>query len=150
LEFIEAIPPLETVGMGYQNVSVADSPTNATFEGFYVGDLRDRSTRLNNSDRLIRRRCAPVVSDGVSHGSCLYIARVGSFGLGLLTFGGAGGEATLLFGVGACGAYTTFSSFAYDAVRMAETGEARVGVAYALGTLLAALAAVGLAWLLVA
>ena len=74
---------------------------------------------------------------------------VGSFALGLLTFGGVGGDAALLLGVGACGAYTTFSSFAYDTVRMAETGDPRGGVTNALGTLLAALVAVGLAWLLV-
>jgi len=74
---------------------------------------------------------------------------VGSFALGLLTFGGVGGDAALLLGVGACGSYTTFSSFAYDTVRMAETGDPRGGVTNALGTLAAALVAVGVAWLLV-
>ena len=74
---------------------------------------------------------------------------VGSFVLGLLTFGGVGGEASLLVGVGACGSYTTFSSFAHDTVRLAETGTPARAIANALGTLLAALAAVALAWLLV-
>ena len=74
---------------------------------------------------------------------------LGSFALGLLTFGGVGGDAALLFGVGACGAYTTFSSFAYDTVRLAETGDPRRGAINAVGTLLAALASVGFAWLLV-
>jgi CrcB protein len=74
---------------------------------------------------------------------------VGSFVLGLLTFSGAGGDVLLLAGVGACGSYTTFSSFAYDTVRLVESGHPRRGAANAFGTFLAAIAGVGLAWLLV-
>ena len=74
---------------------------------------------------------------------------LGSFGLGLLTFSGVGGDWLLLLGVGACGAFTTFSSFAHDTVRLVEAAHPRRGAANALGTLMAALGAVGLAWLLV-
>ena len=74
---------------------------------------------------------------------------VGSFALGLVTFTGIGSDVVLLAGVGACGAYTTFSSFAYDTVRLVETGHLRLAVGNATGTLVAAVAGVGLAWLLV-
>lgn len=73
---------------------------------------------------------------------------LGSFVLGVLVFSGVGGDALLLAGVGACGSYTTFSSFAHDTVRLAETGRPGRGAVYAFGTLLAALGAVGVAWLL--
>ena len=73
----------------------------------------------------------------------------GSFALGALVLSGAGGDALVFAGVGACGSFTTFSSFAYDTVRLAESGHLRRAVANSLGTLLAALGSVGLAWLLV-
>lgn len=99
---------------------------------------------------LLRYATTRVVADGTLPYGTLAVNVVGSFVLGLLTFGGAGGETALLVGVGACGSYTTFSSFAHDTVRLAETGNPGRGVANAVGTLLAALAAVGLAWLIVA
>jgi len=74
---------------------------------------------------------------------------VGSFALGALVFSGVGGDPLLFAGVGACGSYTTFSSFAYDTVRLAEAGHPRRAVVNAVGTLAAALGAVGLAWVLV-
>lgn len=73
----------------------------------------------------------------------------GSFALGALVFSGVGGDALLFAGVGACGSFTTFSSFAYDTVRLVESGHPRRALANALGTFLAALGAVGVAWLLV-
>lgn len=72
---------------------------------------------------------------------------LGSFALGLITFSGLGGDAALLLGTGACGAFTTFSSFAYETVRFAEAGEYGKAAVYSLGTFVAALAAVGVAWL---
>jgi len=74
---------------------------------------------------------------------------LGTFLLGLLTFGGAGGEAMLLAGTGACGAFTTFSSFSVQTVDAWERGERGLAAGYALGTLAAAAVALGLAWLLV-
>lgn len=75
---------------------------------------------------------------------------VGTFLLGLLTFAGVGGETMLLVGVGACGAFTTFSSFSFDTVRVWESGDRRLAAGYAVGTLLAATAALGAAWIVVA
>ncbi|MFC7155750.1 fluoride efflux transporter CrcB [Halomarina halobia] len=73
---------------------------------------------------------------------------LGSFALGLLAFGGSGSDAALLLGTGACGSFTTFSSFSFQTVRLWETGERARSVVNALGTLAAALAALGLAWLI--
>lgn len=42
--------------------------------------------------------------------------------LGFVTAVGAGNAAVLLVGTGACGAFTTFSSFAFETVRLWETG----------------------------
>ena len=74
---------------------------------------------------------------------------LGTFLLGLLTFAGAGAEATLLVGTGACGAFTTFSSFSVQTVDAWERGERGLAVGYSLGTLLAAALALGAAWVLV-
>lgn len=74
---------------------------------------------------------------------------LGSFALGFVTFLGVGDDALLFVGTGACGAFTTFASFSYDTVRLAEVGRPYATVAYALSNLLGALCAIGLAWLLV-
>jgi len=74
---------------------------------------------------------------------------VGSFGLGLVTFLGLGNDALLLVGTGACGSFTTFSSFSVGVVDLWEKGERLLSVVYATVNLVGALAALGLAWLLV-
>lgn len=72
---------------------------------------------------------------------------VGSFVLALVTFLGVGNEALLLVGTGACGSFTTFSSFSVDVVRLWEEGEHPVSVGYAVANLLGALVAIGVAWI---
>lgn len=74
---------------------------------------------------------------------------LGTFLLGVLTFGAVADDAMLLLGVGACGAFTTFSSFSFETVRTWETGRRRLAAGYAVGTLLAAGVALGLSWGLV-
>ena len=74
---------------------------------------------------------------------------LGSFVLGLLTFGSVGNQTLLLVGVGGCGAFTTFSSFAHDTVHRFEAGETLPALVNAAGTLAAALAGIALAWALV-
>jgi len=74
---------------------------------------------------------------------------LGSFALGLLTFSGVHGDLSLLLGTGACGSFTTFSSFSFETVRLWETGEEARATANALGNLAGAGVAIGLAWLLV-
>lgn len=74
---------------------------------------------------------------------------LGSFVLGLLTFSGSSHEVVLLVGTGACGSFTTFSSFAFETVRLEETGERTRALLNAAGTFLGASAAIGLAWVIV-
>lgn len=74
---------------------------------------------------------------------------VGSFVLALLTFTGASNEVLLLLGTGACGSFTTFSSFSFETVRLWETNDRIRSVLNAGGNLLGAGVAIGLAWVLV-
>jgi len=71
---------------------------------------------------------------------------LGSFLLGVITFAGVNSDILLLVGTGACGSFTTFSSFSFDTVRLWETGSRlRAGINAAVN-LLGALLAIGLAW----
>jgi len=81
--------------------------------------------------------------------STLVVNVVGSFVLGLVVLGGASEPAALLVGTGACGAFTTYSSFSVQTVRLWEDGMAGYAVANAVGNLALSAAAVGVAWLLV-
>lgn len=89
-----------------------------------------------------------VQTDGVP-AATLTVNVLGTFVLGLLTFGGAGSEIALLVGTGACGAFTTFSAFSVGTVEVWARGDRWLAVGYALGTLVAAGVALLLAWLLV-
>ena len=71
---------------------------------------------------------------------------VGSFALGLFTFLGLDHTTMLLLGTGACGSFTTFSSFSFETVRLWETGERGRAVLNAAGNLVGAGVAIGLAW----
>ena len=74
---------------------------------------------------------------------------LGTFVFALLVFAGANSEWLLLLGVGACGSFTTFSSFSYETVRLWETGEPIRATVNAAGNLLCCLVAAGAAWVLV-
>ena len=82
--------------------------------------------------RAIERRAIDTVLVNVA----------GSFLLGVTLGLGVGGSARLAVAVGFCGAFTTFSSFAVDTVRLAEDGAPGRAALNAAGTLVAALAAV--------
>jgi len=74
---------------------------------------------------------------------------LGSLALGALTAGFAADSAvSAAFGVGFCGAFTTFSSFAVETVLLYEEGEKRAAVRNASVNLVGALIAVGVGgWL---
>ncbi|SEH49792.1 CrcB protein [Halopenitus malekzadehii] len=74
---------------------------------------------------------------------------VGSFVLGLVAFAGASTSVQFLVGTGACGAYTTFSSFSVETVRLWEAGRRLRAGWYAAVNLVGALAALGLARIVV-
>lgn len=67
---------------------------------------------------------------------------LGSFLLGALITVPVTDSLLLLAGVGFCGAFTTFSSFAFETVRLAETGNAERAIANAAVHLAGALVAV--------
>lgn len=75
--------------------------------------------------------------------STLFVNVVGSFVLGLVAFGASEG-AFLLVGVGACGAFTTFSSFSYETVEALREDTA-AGVANATLNLVLSVTAVAFA-----
>ncbi len=58
----------------------------------------------------------------------LVVNVLGSFVLGLLTGFEVGGTALLLAGTGLLGSFTTFSTLAFESHRLAEEGEARLGL----------------------
>ena len=69
---------------------------------------------------------------------------------GLALFHGLGPDTKLVAGTGFCGAFTTFSTFAYETVRLAEEGSLATAARNAAGTLLAGAAAATLGLLLAA
>ncbi|WP_144799724.1 fluoride efflux transporter FluC [Halorubrum depositum] len=73
--------------------------------------------------------------------SVVVVNAFGSLALGAALAAPIGSAATLLLAVGACGAFTTFSSFAVETVSTARVGEGDVAVGFAAANLLAALAA---------
>lgn len=74
----------------------------------------------------------------------LVVNVLGSFLLGAVTVSGLSDDAVLFVGVGACGSFTTYSSFSFQTVRLWETGERLRAGFYALGTLCLCLMAAGL------
>jgi CrcB protein len=67
---------------------------------------------------------------------------LGSLALGVLATGPVGTTTQLVAGVGFCGAFTTFSSFAVSIDRLVAEGRRREAAVYAVATLVVALAAV--------
>jgi len=82
--------------------------------------------------------------------SVLLVNALGSFALGAVSAAPIGSTAALLLGVGFCGAFTTFSSFAVGTVRATSESGARAAASIAASNLVAALAAFLLGTLLVA
>jgi CrcB protein len=74
---------------------------------------------------------------------------IGSFVLGLVTFAGLDSELVLFVGTGACGSFTTFSSFSFDTVHLWESGARLRAGLNATANLVGALLAIGLAWAVV-
>jgi CrcB protein len=68
----------------------------------------------------------------------------GSFVLGLVAGSTTDPELLALLGSGLCGAFTTFSTFSYETVRLVEDGRWSRAIGNVLGSVLAGLAAVAL------
>jgi fluoride exporter len=69
----------------------------------------------------------------------------GSFVFGLVTglalHHGLGADVATVIGAGFVGGYTTFSTWAWECLALAETGAARTGAAYGVGSFVAGLTA---------
>lgn len=70
----------------------------------------------------------------------LVVNVAGSLLLGVILSAGVGGSAALVLGVGVCGSFTTFSSFALETITRAEE-DAVEAAGYAVGTLVASVGA---------
>jgi len=84
-----------------------------------------------------------------AYADTLAVNVIGSFLLGTIVTAPVGDPVALAFGTGFCGAFTTFSTFAFETVRLYETGRRRRALANASIHLVAALLAVGFGSLLV-
>jgi len=73
----------------------------------------------------------------------LLVNVLGSFTLGVLLAVPVDDTLLLLAGTGFCGAFTTFSTFAFETVRLFETGDRRQALVNATVNLAGALLAVG-------
>jgi CrcB protein len=94
------------------------------------------------TDRAVRLRAGP---GAVLPWGTFTVNVLGSLALGLLTgavAAGAAGERTeLLLGTGLCGALTTYSTFSWETLRLAEQGSPVAAVGNVLGSLVAGLGA---------
>jgi len=113
-----------------------------------VGDVIEAvAVGLGGSAGAVGRH---LVSERVERATLdtLLVNVVGSLLLGAVLATPVGSGVELAIGVGFCGAFTTFSSFAFETVRLAEDGFVRAAARNAFGTLLLALAGVAVgAWL---
>ncbi|QLD86323.1 CrcB family protein [Natronomonas halophila] len=96
---------------------------------------------LGGAGGALARYAVGQAIEGRGRGT-LVVNVLGSFAIGVLLAAGLSETALLAAAVGFCGAFTTFSSFAVETVRLAEDGEGVAAVANAAGTLLLALFAV--------
>jgi len=74
---------------------------------------------------------------------------LGAFALGVLVGSAAGDDALLLLGTGFCGTFTTYSTFAYEAVRLLEERQHRPMIWTLAVTTFGGLAAAALGYVLV-
>ncbi|MFH8368844.1 fluoride efflux transporter CrcB [Streptomyces sp. NPDC018031] len=92
------------------------------------------------ADRAVQRR-----HDSVFPWGTFVVNVAGSLVLGLVTGAVAAGAASsrvqLLLGSGLCGALTTYSTFSYETLRLAESGARVFAAANVLGSVLAGLGA---------
>ena len=88
------------------------------------------------TDRMVRSRHDTVFPWGT-----LAVNVTGCLILGLLTGAAPGPNLQLLLGTGLCGALTTYSTFSYETLRLAEDGAGLLAVANVMVSVVAGLGA---------
>jgi fluoride exporter len=100
--------------------------------------------------RYLTDRAAQSRHDSVFPWGTFTVNVVGSFVLGALTAAAAGGAVgsgvVAAVGTGFCGALTTYSTFGYETLRLAEEGAALQAAANVVASVLAGLAAAAIGW----
>ncbi|MDX3855476.1 fluoride efflux transporter CrcB [Streptomyces sp. AK02-01A] len=93
------------------------------------------------TDRAVQRRHDTVFPWGtftVNVAGCLILGLL----TGAATAGAASSQAQLFIGTGLCGALTTYSTFSYETLRLAEDGARFYAAANVVGSVVAGLGAV--------
>lgn len=97
-----------------------------------------------SADRAVSRRQGSDLPWGT-----FAVNAAGSLALGLVLGAAAGRDADLwlaLLATGFCGSFTTFSTFAVEAVRLVETGRPRSAAVHVGGSVAAGIVLVTLGW----
>lgn len=68
--------------------------------------------------------------------------------LGAVSVGAGSPELVALVGTGLCGGFTTYSTFAFETVRLTEDGRDSVALTNVIGSIVAGLTAAALGWML--
>jgi len=90
---------------------------------------------------ILRYLVGLALSDDRFPFSTLSVNVLGSFVLGLVVFTSLSDEVVLFVGTGACGSFTTYSSFSVQTVQFWEGGDRFRAILYAGGTLVLCLLA---------
>lgn len=98
---------------------------------------------------ILRHLVYQAIEDETFPFGTLVVNVVGSLVLGFVTFIGAESAWLLFVGTGACGSFTTFSTFSVDTVRLGEEGNWTLAATYVGANTVGALFAIGVAWLIV-
>lgn len=98
--------------------------------------------------RWLLDRAVQARHDSLFPWGTLLINVVGSLALGVLLGAGASRQLVLLLGTGFCGGFTTFSTFGYETVRLADEGSGLMGLLNVAASLGAGLAAAYCGWYL--
>jgi CrcB protein len=112
--------------------------------GVVTGEVAAVSVALVGVGGVVGAVARHLVGERVESnvGGTLAVNVLGSFALGVVLAAPVDDAVALAVGTGFCGAFTTFSTFAFETVRLFETGSRRRALANAGGTLVAALLAV--------
>lgn len=94
---------------------------------------------------VLRHLVSEMITTDDFPGGTLTVNVLGSFVLAVVTFASAGNTTMLIVGTGACGAFTTFSSFSYDVVTLWEGDRRLVAAGYAMANLVGAVTVILLA-----